>query len=166
MVYHLRTSFFWDNAASLLKLFTTFQRNIVPSSSRRFEKREEPITQWYDVTSRRTQFQPIHRETLSTRKLGFFLIVSFRLCRSIGKWTKLFVRPSSSSSSCSSSSLWLVGVTRSAAGLHKSRVTFFWTVAHNVCGSSVWHLPYVTHPSPRTSRWRLDAFLEICGPLI
>jgi len=35
----------------------------------------------------------------------------------------------------------------------------------SVCGSSVWHLLYVTHPSPRTLRWLLD-FLEICGLLI
>jgi hypothetical protein len=76
MIYHLRTPFFWDDDASLLKWFTTFRRNIVPSSSRRFEKCEEPITQWCGVTSRRTQFQPLHRETLRTRKLFFLLSVS------------------------------------------------------------------------------------------
>lgn len=163
MIYHLRTPFFWDDAASLLKWFTTFRRNIVPSSSRRFQKREAPITQWCGVTSRRRQFQPLRRKTLRTRKL--FFIVSFRLCRPIGKSTQLFVCPSSSSSSISSSSLWVVGVTRSAAGLHKSRVTLFCTMAHNVCRSSVWNLLYVTHPLPRTLGWFLD-FLEICGPLI
>jgi hypothetical protein len=45
MICHLRAPFFWNDAASLLKRFTTFRKNIVASSSRRLEKREEPITQ-------------------------------------------------------------------------------------------------------------------------
>ena len=56
------------------------------------------------------------------------------------------------------------------AGLNKTRgqvarTTNFCTVAHSICGSSVWNLLQVTFLAPRILRWLID-FLKIFTPHI
>jgi hypothetical protein len=55
-------------------------------------------------------------------------------------------------------------------GVHKSRVPhcpgdyFFYTMAPNICGPSVWNLLHVNIQTPRILRW-VQNISKICSPL-
>ena len=49
-------------------------------------------------------------------------------------------------------------------GRHVAWATKFYTVAPNICGSSVWHLPRVTILKTGILRWLVNFWNYLCTP--
>jgi hypothetical protein len=124
-----------------------------------------------------------HR-AFATLLYSFFWVIPLRLnfmCRRFGTLCSIFIGGVSKFIRCQEAQSPLCGCARvcvraegrqffyllprelhTDTAVHKSQATTFYTVAPNVCGSSVWILRHVALPEPKILRWLLDLW-KMCA---